>query len=483
MVEQRKVFDSLDGVPFWLGAVTTFILGSTILCAAYAAFYSRGLYADGAYYLFRVAQFNGFFLVDPARTTVQVLRQAPVALLSGFTDVSLITRAQVFSLTMLALPALLCALCWFVLPRARKVWVLFPLVNLLVAFDATSFEAVGEPAIAVGCFWVLFFLLLFRTRTMISQLVFLLLCWPAFHLHEGLFLLTPVLLVACGLRARFAAGWRERLFLLASAALIVWIFIYELGWVIVPRVPSDRVAILHDLGVLRFVFFGGRINLPLLTGALGLLALLLIGVVCFRQRAGAGLRAWTIAWSFVPLGLLASAAAILLEQTFAPGSQATARYLPVFVSLGLAVAGLLLVRFAVDDRQWAHPAMLAVAASLCVAQSAADIVATTHWRDYTAELAARLNSSKGLIDSRSLLITGNAERDANWHLLLVNWVIPLMSIVYARDGVVRSMIDTPAKLPFRALDARKPELFPPLRGIDFGPYRAALAAQRAGGAN
>jgi hypothetical protein len=79
----------------------------------------RPLYQDGAYYLFRVAQHEGFYLVDPARTAVQVIRQAPIVFLSKFTDVSLVVRAQVFSFSMLVMPALMCALCWFILPRDR----------------------------------------------------------------------------------------------------------------------------------------------------------------------------------------------------------------------------------------------------------------------------------------------------------------------------------------------------------------------------
>jgi hypothetical protein len=484
-VKQPKALDAHALGMSWLAIVTAFVLSLSLAGAAYASVYSRGLYQDGAYYLFRVAQYQGFYTFDPARTTVQVMRQAPIALLSRFTDASLVTRAQVFTFTMLALPALLCALCWFILPRDRKAWILFPIVNLLAAVSATSFEAVGEPAIATGCFWILFFLLLFRTRAIVSQATFLLLCWPAFHLHEGLFLLTPTLLAACALRARSAGSWQERVFLAASAGLIVWIFAYEFGWIIVPRVPVDRAAVLEGLRRLQFIYSGygaGRLNLPLLTGAVALVTLIWITVSHMKQAEPlAAARSRTIAAGFVLFAVLATVVAVAFDWSFSPIGQIAARYQPVFVSLALALGALLVVRFEVPQSRWAQPAALVIVASLCVAQTVADAVATMRWRDYFTELEVRLNASSGLIPLQDLLTTGHPRRDANWKLLLAGWTSPAMSIICAQDGVVKSMIEPPPETGFRPLDPRKPDAFPPLRGVDFAPYRAALAAQLARG--
>ena len=157
----------------------------------FASVHARGLYQDGAYYLFRVAEREWLRLGDPARTTVQILRQIPIVLLSRFTDWSLFERAQVFSFTMLALPVLFVGLCWFVLPRRRKAWMLFPVVHLLIGYSTMSFEAVGEAAIASSYIWVLIFLLLFRTRSTFSQALFLSFCVPAVLLHEGALLCIP----------------------------------------------------------------------------------------------------------------------------------------------------------------------------------------------------------------------------------------------------------------------------------------------------
>ena len=56
----------------------------------------------------------------------------------------------------------------------------------------------------------------------------------------------------------------------------------------------------------------------------------------------------------------------------------------------------------------------------------------------------------------------------------MEWVIPLISIAFAKDGVVRMMIDPRPNITFRPVDPNKPDQLPVLRGIDFAPYRAAL---------
>src|SRR5580704_6956463 len=146
-----------------LGAVYLLVMTTMFASGIWAGVNYRGLYQDGTYYLFRVLESDWFYLVDPARTTVQVIRQAPLVLLSKFSKVSLLPLVQVFSLTMLLAPVLITALCWFIAPIGKKIWTLFPAICLLVGFGTSTFEAVGEGAIAAAYFWILLFWFLFRT--------------------------------------------------------------------------------------------------------------------------------------------------------------------------------------------------------------------------------------------------------------------------------------------------------------------------------
>jgi hypothetical protein len=224
---------------------------------------------------------------------------------------------------------------------------------------------VGEPSIATGYFWILFFLILFRTRGVVSQAVFLLMCWLGFHLHERAFLLTPILLLACAFRARSARHWRDSLFIATSAALIVCVFTYEVSWIITPLHPADKAAILGALRELSFAYADGRINLPLLTGITALVALLLVTVVHMtRPYTLAKKSSQAIAIVFVLLAGLASAIAILVDCTFAPSALAMATYQPVFVSLAIAGAGLFLLWHGAHEVRWFQPAILIIIVAL-----------------------------------------------------------------------------------------------------------------------
>ena len=169
MFDARFVWQTRARKVPYLPIIFCLVLTISFCCALYASLSARGLYHDGVYYLMRVAERQGFHLTDPARTTVQILRQAPIVALSRFTSMSLFGRGQVFTFVMLAFPPLLCGLCWFVAPRDRKVWVLFPLTFLLTGFAATSIHAIGEAAIATAYFWLLLFMVLFRSNSWASR--------------------------------------------------------------------------------------------------------------------------------------------------------------------------------------------------------------------------------------------------------------------------------------------------------------------------
>src|SRR5260370_32028834 len=94
-LRQRRIDHSMLGTTFAF-AISTFMISGI-----YASIYCRGLFQDGAYYLYRITEREWFYLYDPARTTVQMMRQAPVVAMLKLGDFSLIRLGQIFSLAML----------------------------------------------------------------------------------------------------------------------------------------------------------------------------------------------------------------------------------------------------------------------------------------------------------------------------------------------------------------------------------------------
>jgi hypothetical protein len=457
------------------------VLTTNLAGSIYASIDARGLYHDGVAYLFRIAEHDGFVLVDTARTSVQILRQAPIVLLSKHTSMTVFQRGQAFTIVLLMLPTLLCALCWFIAPRDRKAWVLFPVAYLLIGFAATSMHAIGEAAVATGYFWVLLFLFVFRTRSIISQALFWLLNIPAFQLHEGAFPLTGVLLLSCALRGRGAKDLREQLFVGCSALLFVAVFVYQIRWIVYPQFPADRDGIMQGLMQFQFLYVDNHFNLPLVTGTVALLALAIVSFVYSTQPPErAALQGGAIAVIWVAFSFTAIAVAILNEQGFSPFAQLQARYHPVFVSAALGTVMVLLLASSLPERFWMQSPTVVILISLCAAQTTADVVATRRWNAFATDLQSRLGSLHGLVSWEAMLHTGDKRRDINWRLMAAAWTIPFASVVFAPTTRIKSMIDLPAGTTYRPVDPEKPNQLPQLRGVDYAPYRQFFAAQKSG---
>lgn len=455
--------------------VFCFILGLTFATNLFASLYARGLFQDGVYYLYRIAERQSFYLVDPARTTVQVLRQAPIVLLTRFGDLSLFERGQAFTFVMLALPAAICAICWYFAPADRKGWIIFPVLHLTVGISATSFNAVGELGIAASFWWCLIFLLLFRTRGPVSRFLFLALSVVAFRLHEGAFPLMLVLLLACVIRLARAVDWRDRAFLITGILLVGSIISYQLLWVIYPRDLTDRAVVLHGLANFGYLFSDGRLNLPVVTGAVAVVALVGVTLVQWLlPGSSARLRTQQIVFAFCAFGVVVAVIPFFVETSFSPGAQVLARYHPVFVSFGLGLVMLAFYIWNPPQRIWLQPSALVIVAVLGGAQAAADIAATLRWRAYTIDLQSRLTATTGLVRWNDTITTGDREKDINWRLMSMEWVIPLVCIAFAKNGLVTTMIDPRPEMTFRPVDPAQPSRLPMLRGIDFSPYRAAV---------
>ena len=482
----RKVLSKLLWIQPWtsahlLGIIFGAVVVTSLASNLYASVHARGLYADAGPLLVVIYEGKSFFLsLSSSRAVVDILRQTPIVLLSKYTSATLFQCGQAFTFVMLASPPLICALCWPIVPRGDKGWILFPIAFLLIGFSATSIHAVGEAAIAASYFWFLLFLLLFRVRTIRQQALFLVLCIPAFRLHEGTFLLTAALLFALLLRAHAAVGTtHERLFVRLASVLLVVILGYQIDRVVFPQFPGDRAHILYGLTHFEFIYADDRFNLPLVTGALAFLMLFAIAVVNATLPCDNTARFVKIilaAWLLVVLSAIVVATTV--ETSVAPLAQAQARYHPAFVNAGLGTIMVLFRRFRLPDRIWKNTATFLVLISLCATQAVSDIEATRQWNSYIADLQTTLGQERGLIPWETRLSVANRRVNIDWRDFEIAWTIPYICIIFAQNGVVNSIIDLPKDLAFRPLDPELPDHLPKLNGIDYFPFRSYLAAQR-----
>jgi len=112
-----------------------------LLAAMQATYAARGLYADGAYYLWKVLESQTFFLF-PSRGITQLVTQLPVvaAIRLGVTDVGMLARLQSFGTA--GFPMIVWAVTFVVLLRHQLFW---PFVAIFaVTFLNSGFFSVGE---------------------------------------------------------------------------------------------------------------------------------------------------------------------------------------------------------------------------------------------------------------------------------------------------------------------------------------------------
>jgi hypothetical protein len=109
-----------------------------VLVQAYAGATLRGLYADGAYVVTRLAIHQS--LVNPARWIATMIAQWPVVAAMGLGVQSPHDIALVFSLATNLLPGLIILLCLPVLPTGKRHFFIFPKVR---ADSRATFGIVG----------------------------------------------------------------------------------------------------------------------------------------------------------------------------------------------------------------------------------------------------------------------------------------------------------------------------------------------------
>src|ERR1051326_8307536 len=213
--------------PVYLSAVFV----ATLLVSIDAAVEWRSLFADGCHYFVRMLEASDFALMEPARRTVHILQQLPTVLMLRFGVTQLGALAVCYGLTMQALPLVLTAVCYFVLPRPDKPLFVFPLAHYLFGTMPASFAPIVEAPVAAAYVWLLLLMILFdggRWRSIGAVL----LAVPALYLHETTVLLMPILAGVSVVRAYRVRLPVQRVVLYVLAAWFVVIAVVQAGFII-----------------------------------------------------------------------------------------------------------------------------------------------------------------------------------------------------------------------------------------------------------
>jgi hypothetical protein len=445
--------------------------GFLLLYLAIAIGTWTSLYADGSFYFTWILEHQRPMDFDPGRHFAHTMTQAPAvaAIRLGMTDLPILTF--IFGLGLFAPFALSLALCWWA-AGSRKELVLFPLVSFFAVSANSSFFIVSESHLLVALFWALLFTLLlpenWSWRSLLAAAVVAL---PTLRAYEsmavlGLILAGAALWRASAVRSRAlrAGAVAIALWCLAGAALATY-------GILRPRVATNRTSFLNSLLPLRdhLGHWHGMVAISLL--AIGGMTLFLVWKR--PRRVGvvvALLLLVALGWSVLPL---------LQPATVAPFLHYRARSLNLSLTVLLAAALLLVLRFRsrIEPPQWRRAG--AVLLVLALAQTIWFAGAAWQWRSYLGLIREEISEEKGLhpfelTTLRETLVNGHPAAAFNW-----GWTMPTMSILLAREGVVRTVIANPvAERGWQPFNPAEPDSLPRLGryGIDYRRYITALEA-------
>jgi hypothetical protein len=297
-------------------------------------------------------------------------------------------------------------------------------------------------------------------------------------LHEGTFTFLTVIVVTAVMAFRSARSRLQRALLGVGVLYLIGTIAYQIRWVILPQFQHDRDAVVNGLLHGEFLYYDGHFNLQLINGLAALLILTMLGVAWVREIGKPSkVASQVIIVTWVLFCIVSVIFATMVEQSFAPFAQLQARYHPPLVATLLAAIMVAFLQYKPSSRFLTSSPVVFTILLLSIIQLVADLASTERWNAFVADLRARLSISQGLIPWETTLHTGDARADINWQLIKIGWVVPYFSIVYAPNGVVRAIINSPIEtkpLPFNPAEIK---LLPPLKGIDYAPYEKSLLEQ------
>ncbi len=401
----------------------------------YAGFGLLALYGDGAYCLRVLLSGRRFSCIEAPRRAIQTLQETPAVLgvRLGLTDLDVIER--MFSLTLQLMPLIVTGLAVAVVWRHYRSFILFPILDYFAGSSSVASNQMLEAPTASAWFWLLLFLILFRSTGTARRAALAIVALPAMMSHEVMIFLAPVLACAAWLRSRDDDG-PGRWFMWSVCAWFILVAGVEFHYVIHPVHPANRDGFISQMLAFKWLYASGYgVNVPAL---LGLLAIGAIAIGWIAPRlANFGVAVFLLA------AVAGSGAALVSGAARAPIMQFFARDHPAFIALLLAPAALWLwrrpARWSAVPMRSANAVILILALATCGVQGAT----TADWRAYVARYRMVLTEISGVVPWETVVGRLSADDRRRFARMDWGWTHPDLSLLLARDGVVKGIVANP----------------------------------------
>lgn len=460
---------------FYFATIRNVFLLAIIISTAtmlYSVVEMRGVFADGSNYMVHILASEDFYLLEPARRLVQLLQESLLVfgVRSGVTDLP--TLARLFTLGTLGWPIILTGICWLILPRDAKGWIIGPLINLVALLPMTSLAAIGEGMIAACLLWITFFLVVFRANSICGAIFAISLVALGAVTHES----AAVFFVGIAAVAIMDVRGNSKIRLLTRLAIAVaaaWSACYLISVILHPREPANRDDFLIGILALQFIEKNGRMNLPAVATIFSCVSILWI--MCAQHD---GVDARPVALTSVScLVLIVALFLFLPDSTLAPAAQFSGRGLPVLGTTALCFGMWAGWRSGVKPEFLLSKPALIVLCGLLLTQSVAQIVMTRQWAATLGTVSRIIERSQGVVPWQTAQEAAAPLDPALWIEMTWYSEIQALSLVLAPQGRVHALIDAPATEIWKPLQLAAPTSLPKSRFWDLTPYTTEVESR------
>lgn len=463
-----------------LGACFVFSLLLMLMLVTVASSQRIVLFLDAGYYLFEVIRTGQPVIVESTATTIQLLQQIPVlaALQAGLTDLSSISFLGGLSNLLLPLGLTLC--CYWVLPADRKALFTFPLLAYLAGAMSAFFPTVTDAPPAAAYFWLLLFLLYFSDlrKKSVTALLFVVLI-PSIWLHESFVFLGPVLVYVAATRMWGADSARERgIYGIACIWLLVGTLM-ALYAVMMPRSGSNRGGFLQQLFQGMWIYYDSLNVVAVISSvALVLFGLYWIGIIASSARPVLS----TQIFRFVAVGVFVfsvGAPALALATWLYPDlygyyAQFAARANATLISFPLSIMWLAVAKPGPHVVELKSRTIAGLVLILSLSVFVAHLAGLGRWSQFVDSYSTVLHSKEGLISwQRAREAVRHADQFSNNG---ESWLNPIMSVLLADGGKVRSIIANSSRAGWQPVDPCALDVGSRLPIVDYRPYEEAISA-------
>lgn len=465
--------------------VSGLMLMLTLLLHGVAAAHFIVLYLDGAYYLFEVIHREDFLLIEPTSRTVQLLQQAPVilALRLGLNDLEMLMRIAGFA--NLLLPLLLTMSCYWILPPYQKAFFIFPLLHYLAGTLASWSPTVTDAPLAASYFWMLFYLILFRSGTVWSALLCVLIALPALYLHEAISFLGPILIIAALWRSKNTPNPFLKVFFLLLSGWFLFAAYTQLIAISHPRDVNNRSEFLAQLQELKWIYLDGiNVAVVLSMATAGLLLWVFIDNLRNSGReSSATARGIRRAAPFLLGGAILALWALLLFDVrwYGLTTQFAARAQSAFISVPLAILVLASLFQPSIQYAWRDRLQVILIALLAIGVLIGHGIGLSRWVDFVQDFRSLLQNHSGFISHEEAVTALPPSRRNNFRLISSAWTNPAISYLLSPHGRLTAIVGNPITMCWQPFDPLDLDNLPKGRNFDIGPYLEAIALQYCSG--